>query len=500
MKLVHIVDKEKNMWIDVDAFFKQSEMELTQWRTQIRERYKRDKTKSHFICAWCQSPVTLARRTDHMQINSYATFFFKHIPELENNPDFQCPVKHIKQLSEQEKTALKYQIAKESQQHKLLKENLFKSLQVDEAFSDIHIEQVRKSIDLKQWRRPDVSAQYQNQLIVFEGQLSTTFLNVIIDRKIFYQDNNACLLWIFNHFEPTEKAKKQSMQDIYYNNNANAFVVNDLTMAESIKERKFILECNYLKPEIQRDQIINTWHKTLVKFDSLIHNEATKQIYYFDYDFTYSQLKQKLGLQRNYLQENNNLKDKLKVQKYIESLEKEEPILLCTSKTKSELLVEFNALWGKVRYLTDGQFNAQWFTIRKELELMQISVPKYILHAPFKTVINSILSAKTGFVVGNQLKDMVSVAHNLIEHHPEYIKHFMLTLKVTGKPNLLVERDKSGRWSERYKKYIQQPEVLKIYKHDLNEFIEFLVPEFEGKLIDWGMASSQFGRNQDALH
>ena len=82
---------------------------------------------------------------------------------------------------------------------------------------------------------------------------------------------------------------------------------------------------------------------------------------------------------------------------------------------------------------------------------------------------------------------MVSVAHNLLEHHPEYIKHFMLTLKVTGKPDLLVERDKSGRWVERYRKYKEQPESLKIYKHDLNEFIEFLVPEFEGKLIDWGM-------------
>ena len=40
---------------------------------------------------------------------------------------------------------------------------------------------------------------------------------------------------------------------------------------------------------------------------------------------------------------------------------------------------------------------------------------------------------------------------------------------------------------ERYRKYKEQPESLKIYKHDLNEFIEFLVPEFEGKLIDWGM-------------
>jgi hypothetical protein len=62
----------------------------------------------------------------------------------------------------------------------------------------------------------------------------------------------------------------------------------------------------------------------------------------------------------------------------------------------------------------------------------------------------------------------------------------MLTLKVTGKPNLLNERDSSGKWKDRYQKYTQQAEHIKIYKHDLNHFIEFLVPEFEGKLIAWG--------------
>ncbi len=102
------------------------------------------------------------------------------------------------------------QSAKETQQHKLLKQNIYRCLKADELFSDIQIEQVRKSIDLKQWRRPDVSAMYQKQLVIFEGQLSTTFLNIYYRSKIFYKDNNACLIWIFNQFEPTEKAKKQS--------------------------------------------------------------------------------------------------------------------------------------------------------------------------------------------------------------------------------------------------------------------------------------------------
>ena len=64
------------------------------------------------------------------------------------------------------------------------------------------------------------------------------------------------------------------------------------------------------------------------------------------------------------------------------------------SKTKPELLVEFTELWLKIHYLAEGQFNFQWFSIRKELELVGICIPKYILHAPYKTVASSILSAK----------------------------------------------------------------------------------------------------------
>ncbi|EKU37809.1 hypothetical protein ACINWC141_3573 [Acinetobacter sp. WC-141] len=286
------------------------------------------------------------------------------------------------------------------------------------------------------------------------------------------------------------------MQDIYYNNNANAFVVNDSTVAQSIKTKVFTLECHYLKPEIKNNQIVNQWNTEFVEFKNLVQNEATKQIYFFDYESEYRKLKQKLGLQHSYLQESKNQKDKLKVQKYIESLEQVDLETQVPSKTKSELLTEFTELWIKTHYLTESQVNFQWLSIRKELELMGINAPQYILHAPYKTVVNSILSAKFGYAVGNNINDMVSVAHNLMEHHPAYIKHFMLTLKVTEKPNLLNERDSSGKWRERYQKYTQQPEVDKIYKHDLNQLIEFLVPEFEGRLISWGESSGPYSKVQ----
>ncbi|MCA4419755.1 hypothetical protein LDY12_15690 [Acinetobacter baumannii] len=151
------------------------------------------------------------------------------------------------------------------------------------------------------------------------------------------------------------------------------------------------------------------------------------------------------------------------------------------------MLGDFIDLWSNARYLSEAQFNAKWFLIYSDLEKLNINVPKNILRSPFKTVINSILSAKLGYVIGYQITDLVGVAQNLMEHHPEYIKHFLLTLKVTKKNNLLKnDLVKYERWIKRYSEDIRHPDSLKIYKHDLNDFIEFLVPEFEGRLKEWG--------------
>ncbi|MFJ1315925.1 hypothetical protein ACIKQ2_19300, partial [Acinetobacter baumannii] len=129
-------------------------------------------------------------------------------------------------------------------------------------------------------------------------------------------------------------------------------------------------------------------------------NKETNQIYYFDYESEYFELKKKLGLRIDYLEEDREI----------------------SLKDKNELLGDFIDLWSNARYLSEAQFNAKWFLIYSDLEKLNINVPKNILRSPFKTVINSILSAKLGYVIGYQITDLVGVAQNLMEHHPEYIK------------------------------------------------------------------------------
>ena len=59
---------------------------------------------------------------------------------------------------------------------------------------------MKQLIKIEEWKKPDISASYKNINIVFEIQLSTTFLSVIVDREYFYKDNQTYILWVFKNF------------------------------------------------------------------------------------------------------------------------------------------------------------------------------------------------------------------------------------------------------------------------------------------------------------
>ena len=60
--------------------------------------------------------------------------------------------------------------------------------------------------------------------MVFEIQLSTTYVNVIAERRDFYLNEGGMLLWIFYNFDAGERRLTQD--DVFFNNNRNAFVVS----------------------------------------------------------------------------------------------------------------------------------------------------------------------------------------------------------------------------------------------------------------------------------
>lgn len=151
---------------------------LIQLRMKLLEHIKQD--KPIYRCPMCHVPVYLAcsRHNDDKK------FYFKHRIE-----DRNCPAITRGSLSKDEILAIKYNGAKESPAHIRMKEIIAESLSHEPDFSDIKAETIIKGADRKQWRKPDIQALWQGKLrVAFEVQLSTTFLDVIAQRRLFYKD------------------------------------------------------------------------------------------------------------------------------------------------------------------------------------------------------------------------------------------------------------------------------------------------------------------------
>lgn len=194
-------------------------------------------------CPMCAVPVHL------VSLAAERRFYFRHDTE-----DESCPARTKGRLSGEQILALKYDGARESQAHRDMKDVIAASLHCDPDFSQIEIEPTWKDIDANSRRRPDVRALWKGQLpVAFEVQLSTTFLRVIAQRRQFYLRNGGLLLWVFKDFDMGDARLTQD--DIFYNNNRNAFVASRDTLAASRSAGKLVFDCVWSEPSIELGQL-----------------------------------------------------------------------------------------------------------------------------------------------------------------------------------------------------------------------------------------------------
>ena len=118
--------------------------------------------------------------------------------------------------------------------------------------TDVRIEStVKGNHPILRWRRPDVIANYRGQEVVFELQLSTTFVSVIAERDLFYRLNKQHIIWISNFDEQEEYVDLTNMmvKDIYYNNRMNIFIFDLDAQRKSEELGELVLKCNWLTPD-----------------------------------------------------------------------------------------------------------------------------------------------------------------------------------------------------------------------------------------------------------
>lgn len=358
-----------------------------------------------FVCSECSVPVNLLMHP------SSRCFYFKHTLE-----DGRCSAVTRGNLTQEEINARKYNGAKESRLHQRMKQLLVSSLQADSCFHGIETEERWTDTVNGQWRKPDVRAIYTDTQgmqipVVFEVQLSTTFLDVIVERREFYLRNGGLLFWVFADFP--DIGRRLTQDDVFYNNNQNAFIVSDETKIASDELSELCMTCVWSEP--RGGDAESPLRRKTVSFRDLTLELTKQRAYYFDFE-----------------QARNNLRN-------------------AATFNLTQLREQFEHAWTSPdRNSSESVRIWQQFYagLRKcGVRLRNFSGP------PPTALIDALYSAKYGEVVGWRYKKFIEVAHRIASGHPTFLPIFRRALLTFDRGPQLEAEDRSHRWADRVKKY-----------------------------------------------
>lgn len=410
---------------------------------RLRMRLSESVTRNHplFLCPLCGVGVYLVCRL----IDNEKRFFFRHQRE-----DGSCPAITREKLTKAQIEAAKYNGVKESDAHQRMKEIIAESLRHDPDFSEVHVEQVWKGTTPGEWRKPDVQALWQGrQRVVFEIQLSTTFLHVIAQRRQFYQREGALLVWVFKRFD--RKAARMTQDDIFYNNNQNLFIASESTLIASKEAKALMLDCHWVEPVSDEvGGIVEHWQERRTRFAELTQDLARQRIYYFDHEGQHP--------------------------------------LLSAAAGAAALRRRLFDWWRQFDWPPADE---HWSTFRLEFAQRGLTLPDY--PEPIRGLLNALYSAREGRPIGSKHTKFISVAHNTAEYYPEVLQTFRVALFVYSRGPQLIAEDRpkngetEGKWAKRVKRY--RAEILAgdaKYQRDRrwDQLIEFLFPEVWWRLQD----------------
>ena len=242
-----VIDIENDEVINAEKFFSQPESVVFKMRTELEKAIYLHRPK--YVCKYCGQMVKISGRKTERGLAR----FFSHLRDSDD-----CDYKTTTGRTRREINREKYARCNEGERHKFLKAEIAKYLEMTNGVTDVRTENtVKGNHQILRWRRPDVIANYRGQEVVFELQLSTTFVSVIAERDLFYRLNKKHIIWVSNFDEQGEYVDLTNMmiKDIYYNNRMNIFIFDLDAQKKSEELGELILKCNWLMPD-------GTWQYT----------------------------------------------------------------------------------------------------------------------------------------------------------------------------------------------------------------------------------------------
>lgn len=418
---------------------------LMKVRNTVLERMQDE--RPHYVCSLCTTPVYLVATPEWH-------FFFRHRIE-----DGSCPAQTRHPLTEEQIRERKYHGLRESAPHKRIKELIERSLQADPAYSAIAQEKTWRSIhDPAAYRRPDVQADTAEGKLAFEVQLSTTFLSVVVGRRIFYRDEGALLVWIFGSFDPAYR--RLMTDDVLFPNNSNLFVVDEETTAISEARGKFHLRCHYRAPLREGNTLTDEWREEIIAFSDVTQDRPGQRAYAFDYEGEEAKLKERIQIEA------------VQAKAEIERMDRTD-------------FFEFWCEHGRsFRHTTENRAN--WLQLRERMMRHGIALPDYPdSDGELKAMVSALYSVREGHPIGWNYTKLIQVGHLLAESHPRLLLAFGHAVKIHGRTEQITREDSTGKWEARMKPVsaaMRRRDPAFMPDPDLLPLMAFLFPEVAGKV------------------
>ena len=286
-----MLDCETGEEVFAGSFFNQDESAIFEIRRQLEDAI-RNRRDPKYKCYYCNQLIKIRGKAENE--TKLKRMHFAHQWDSDD-----CPIKTSHKLTQKQIRAIKYNGQKESKLHKRTKELVAASLEsnrlTNKGITEVATEAVRRDTSgLLTWRKPDVSAVYHSRQVVFEIQLSTTFLSVIADREYFYQQNQTFIIWIFKFFSDEFDKQRFTEKDVFYGNNQNAFIFDGEAISESKRQQDLILKCLYREPYRSGQQIAYRWQERFVGLHDLTFDDKNYKVFLFDVEGATNSIRQEI--------------------------------------------------------------------------------------------------------------------------------------------------------------------------------------------------------------
>ncbi len=388
-----------------------------------------------FRCSCCEVGVTL-------RLSKLRRWHFRHLEE-----DGSCRYKTKGALSQDDFDARRYNGQKESPQHIRMKGLIRDSLHADGSFDrESILEEVRWRGQVKPgtWKIPDIQAIRNGTRIAFEIQLSSTYVNVMRERRMFYLAEGGLLFWVLTRLH--EGDRRQFQDDILYPNNCNVFAIDEETKALSRTNAELTMRCGYLEPVREGWELRERWCERLVTLSELTLDLKNQRVFYFDYEKSRAEIE-----------------DSLRILDGANVLDGFTALLQAKANQETDQLDK----WRSFKHTLPQVF--KW--------------PFDLYGGGFFVALDIYLSARSGHPVGWNYQALIQSAHRCVDIHPELLPFLEDCFRAFGRSAIFSDKRYAEKWVKKRAKAVAEasakPET-KVHLARLRHYqpaMEWLMPE-----------------------